>query len=629
MPLPVILASAAIAAATPSSNDEIVVTAALVPVSAADAPASVTLFDQDRIDALSPPFALDLIRLAPGISVSSSGGIGAQTQIRIRGAEANHTLVFIDGIAFNDTASDDQPRFETFPADGLGRIEVIRGPQSAIYGSEALGGVIALDTPDPLGAFRAAASAEYGSRDFARGAIAVASGGDAIGVSATSSFARSDGIDILGGGTGDKDGFKNYSASLKAVARPGSDTEIGVVGRYIHHHDSYDGTPPPLYVRGDTAENATAETYAVRGWAKFGLAADAPWRGLIEAQYLDSTNRNYDGDVHTNDSIGGRTRVAAQFGRRFDLGGNKQDLVARAEREDETYRTSDRQFGGGGDVDYHRGRTAIVGEWLGDWGKLVSTDIALRHDAFNRFRDATTLRTHATVHVTSTVDLLGGYSEGISQPGFTELFGYARDSGFVGNPALTPEKSRGFEAGARWTAGKAMLEVVGFSNALRDEIVYEGLPATPAIPFPYTYVNDPGKSRRRGVEVSSELRPVEGLRVSANYTYLDSRDGTKTREVRRPKNTANLVADWTSGRVTFGGSLAYVGKRRDIDFDIFSPVKLDDYLLAGARIAYAITRNMEAFARIDNAFDQKYQDVVGYATPGRSVYAGFRVRLGA
>ena len=137
-----------------------------------------------------------------------SGGLGSQTQIRIRGGEANHTRVLIDGIAFNDTASDDQPRFETFPAHGLGRIEVIRGPQSALYGSEALGGVVSLNTPDPIGALRAAASAEYGSDNFGRGSASIVSGGDTFGLSASGSFARGDGIDVLGGGLGDKDGFK-------------------------------------------------------------------------------------------------------------------------------------------------------------------------------------------------------------------------------------------------------------------------------------------------------------------------------------------------------------------------------------------------------------------------------------
>jgi vitamin B12 transporter len=641
MSISLLLASAsALATANASSGSDIIVTAALVPVAASDAPASITVFDQQRIEAFSYPFASDLIRLAPGISVSSAGGIGSQSQVRIRGAEANHTLVVIDGIPFNDTASDDQPRFETFSADGLGRIELIRGPHSAIYGSEALGGVVSLNSPDPIGALQASALAEYGSDNFARGSAAIVSGGDTVGVSATGNFSRGDGIDVLGGGLGDKDGFKNYGGSLKAVARPGSDGELGIVGHYIHHHGEFDGTPAPFFVRADTAENSTAETYAVRSWAKLGLADDAPWSGMIEALYLDSTNRNYDADLHTNDTQGNRTRFAGQLTHRFSLGGTAQTLVGRVEQEDEAYKTRDRQFGGFGDVDYTRARTTFVGEWLGEWEDLVSTDVAIRHDAFNRFKDTTTLRAHAVVHVTPAIGIVGGYSEGLSQPGFAELFGFARDSGFVGNPALTPEKSKGFEGGLRWTSDVARLELIAFTNTLRDEIVFESLPSTPTIMFPYTYVNADGKSGRRGIELSGEYRPIDNLRISANYTYLDAKEqklagGSKTREIRRAKHSANLYADYMGGPLTLGGSLSYVGKRADMDFDQFDPVTFDplrvrlkSYVLAGARAAYAITPALEVFARIENAFDEKYQDVVGYATLGRTVYAGLRLRLG-
>jgi len=633
MSISLLLASASALATSPVASTEIIVTAALVPVSEADAPASITVFDEKQIEALSVPFALDIVRLAPGVSVSTAGGIGSLTQIRIRGGEANHTKLLVDGISFNDIASDDQPRFETFPADGLGRIEVIRGPASALFGSEALGGVVSLNTPDPFGALRAAATAEYGSDNFARGSASIVSGGERVGVSASGSFARADGIDVLGGGLGDKDGFKNYSGSLKLVARPGTDGEIGVVGRYIHHHADFDGTPPPFFVRADTAENSTAETYAVRSWVRLGLPDDAPWSGLVQGLYLDSTNRNYDADVHTNDSIGTRANFAGQLTHRFSMAGTHQALIARAEYEDEQYKTRDKQFGGFGDVDYSRARTTFVGEWIGEWGTLLTTDIAVRHDAFNRFRDATTLRAHAIVHVTPSIGIRGGYSEGLSQPGFAELFGFARDSGFVGNTVLTPEKSRGFEAGLRWVGESGSLELVGFTSRVRDEIVFQSLPSTPTVMFPYTYVNAGGKSSRDGIELSGDYRPIEQLKISANYTYLDAREqkvagGLKAREIRRPKHSANLYVDYAAGPLTLGASLAYVGKRKDTDFDIFQSVTLGSYVLAGARVAYAITPALEVFGRIENAFNETYQDSVGYRTPGRTVYAGVRVRLG-
>ncbi|WP_166037686.1 TonB-dependent receptor [Sphingosinicella sp. YJ22] len=615
------------AAATPVADEEVVVTASLVPVAEDDAPASVTLFDAARIEALGSAQASDLIRLAPGASVSVSGGQGALTQVRLRGAEANHTLVFIDGIAFNDLAAGNQARFETFSADGLGRMELVRGPQSALWGSEALGGVIAMESPDPLGTRRGTASVELGSSDFLRASGAFATGGEHAGLSSTLSFARGEGIDILGGGTGDRDGFETLTAALRGAVRFG-DFNAGAVGRYVRHETEYDASDPFTFQRADTADVSEVDTKAGRIWLGYGDAV-TPWQVQIEGQHLDSENRNRLADTPTNASYGRRTRLGAQAVRRFEVSTTRHTIVVAAEHEEEAFGTRDLQFGGASDRDLERGRTAFVGEWRAEWGDLLTTDVAVRHDDFSAFRDATTLRLHAELDLGGGVALVGGYGEGIAQPSFVDLFGFGPGSGFIGNSDLRPERSEGFEGGLRWRRPAFSLEAIAFSNDLREEIV-EDFSIFPN----YTVVNAPGESRRRGIELSGEWRPSEGLRVSANYTYTDTREpetaGAALREVRRPEHTANLAGDWRIGPLTLGGSLAYVGERTDRDFDLFPApvVKLGAYVLASARFAYRISEVLEAYARVENGFDEQYQDVVGYATPGRSVYAGIRLSFG-
>lgn len=608
-------------------EEEVVVTASRVPVAEDEAPASVTVFGAERIEARGFSQASDLIRLAPGASVSVSGGQGALTQVRLRGAEANHTLVFIDGIAFNDLAAGNQARFETFSADGLARLELVRGPQSALWGSEALGGVVAMESPDPLGARRLVAGAEIGSRDFLRTSGAFATGGAEAGLSGTLSIARGDGIDILGGGSGDLDGFENWTASLRGAVRLG-DFSAGAVGRYVRHEIEYDGSDPFTFQRADTGDVSEVDTAAGRGWLGYGDAV-TPWQVRLEAQHLDSENRNRIATTRTNDSYGRRTRLGGQAIRRFDAGATRHTVVAAAEHEGEAFGTRDLQFGGASDRDLERSRTAFIGEWRAEWGPLT-TDIALRHDDFSAFEDATTLRLHAELELGGGVSLVGGYGEGIAQPSFVDLFGFGQGSGFVGNPNLRPERSQGFEGGIRWQRPAFALEAVAFSNDLRDEIVEDfGI-------FPnYTVVNAPGASRRRGIELSGEWQPIAGLSLSANYTYTDTRepDGPGTdalREIRRPEHTANVAADWRTGPLTLGGSLAYVGDRIDRDFDLFPApiVKLGAYVLGSARFAYRISEVLEAYARVENLFDEHYQDVVGYATPGRSVRAGIRLRFG-
>jgi vitamin B12 transporter len=613
--------------AAQTADPQIVVTASLLPVEQEEAPASVTVFDELEIEALGEPFALDYLRLSPGVSVASTGPQGTQTQVRIRGAEANHTLLFVDGIAFNDVASDNQARFESFTADGLSRIEVIRGPQSALWGSEALGGVVALSTPDPLGRRRASALAEYGSLGTARASGVFALGGETSGVAATASWARSDGIDILGGGGGDRDGFENGNASVKGIFRPATAMEVGAVGRYVAHASDYDSGFP----RADSQDRSEGETYAVRAWARWGLAEDSPWSLKVEAQHLDGEGRNFVGRSRTNDSLGGRTRAGGQVVRRFVAAGARHSLVAAVEREDERFRTRVRN--GGTDVDYERARTAFVGEWRAEWGDVAVTDLALRRDDFNRFRDATTIRGNLLVNLSRRLAAFAGYSEGLAQPGFADLFGFGPNTGHIPNAALRPERSAGFESGLRWRGQRLSGEIAGFSNDLEDEILFKTLSFSP---FTYTYENGSLRSRRRGVEASAEWRPTEALSLGAGYTYLDARDDQDDdpatialAEIRRPKHSASLMAAWAKGPLSIGASAAYVGKRRDTDFDIFRDVELGDYVLAGVRAAYRITANVELFGRIDNVGDADYQDVVGYATQGRTVHAGLRLRLGS
>src|SRR5438067_13573159 len=139
--------------ALPIATDQIVITASRTAESEARTPASVSVVDAKRIERLGDPLAATLLRLTPSVALTTIGPSGSLTEVRIRGAEANHTLLFIDGIKVNDPASGDTPRFELLNADIASRIEVVRGPQSALWGSEAIGGVIAVNgTSDARGA---------------------------------------------------------------------------------------------------------------------------------------------------------------------------------------------------------------------------------------------------------------------------------------------------------------------------------------------------------------------------------------------------------------------------------------------------------------------------------------------
>jgi vitamin B12 transporter len=487
-----------------------------------------------------------------------------------------------------------------------------------------LGGVIAAETPGP-GTRAIAALAEYGSLDSARAAGQLATEIGAVSLSATGAYLSSDGIDSFGAG-GERDGFENRSGSVKAVFSPSDAAELGLVGHYVEGLSRYDGFDPVTFRRADTLDETKNRIAAVRGW---GRAEAGGWSLMLDGSYLASANRNRLGDEPLNRTFGERFTLGAQLSKTVTLAFGEHRFIAAAEHEGEEFRARDQVFFGGTDQDRARDLTAVIGEWRAEWSERFATDIAIRHDSFSAFSDATTIRASVLVRPIERLTVRAAYGEGIAQPTFFDLFGFFPGS-FVGNAGLRPERSRGFEAGVRWQWDRTSVGVTGFSNRLRDEIIDTFDAAT----FTSSTANASGRSRRRGVEVEADHR-VGPVRLAFNYTYLDARErraegDLAVREVRRPRHSGNLIANGSFGSVRFGAALSYVGKRRDTDFDLFPAevVTLDDYLLGSLRLGYEVSDGIEAYARVENALDADYQDVIGYNTAGRTVYAGLRLRLG-
>jgi vitamin B12 transporter len=626
---PILFALAAQAASEPPSppnevkvGEDIVVTASREPVEAQESVSPVTTARSYEFRAAPGlPIVADLLRGLPGLSVSVSGPRGSLTQVRIRGAEANHTLLFIDGIRFNDPAAGNEPRFELLSGEGLSRVDVVRGPQSALWGSEAIGGVIAAYTITAGTKPSIEALAEYGSLESSR---LSGSASATIGKLELSGFAarlQSEGFDSFDG-TGDRDGFGNRSASLKAVFRPRGWLELEAVGHWVEGESEYDGVDPASFRRADTLDSTRNRIGAIRGWAQ---AEAGGWTGSVETTFLASANRNLLAGSPLNRTAGSRLTFMGQLSK--ETGGHRLTLAA--EHQEEKFRARDQIFFGATDQDRSRRLEAGVVEWVAEWSSWLTTDVAIRHDRFSAFRDATTFKAGATIEPARRISLTGSYGEGIAQPTFYDLFGFFPGS-FTGNPLLKPERSDEWQLAVRRT-GLVTFGLGVFSARLRDEIVDVFDPAT----FRSTTANASGISRRRGVEATAELRLSERGKAAFYYTWLDAEErqvagGLALREPRRARHSAALYGERRFGDVQLQARLAYVGRRRDTDFDSFPAraVTLDDYLLASATIDWQISKALEAFVRAENGFDADYQDVYGYRTQGRTVHAGVRVRLG-
>ena len=623
---PIILLLAAAPLSDVAAQD-IIVTASREPVARAEAPASSTLIGRDQLDLLGFPLTSDVLRLVPGVAVAASGPPGSQVQVRIRGAEANHSLLFVDGIKFNDPAAGNEARFELLTNDSLARIELVRGPQSALWGSEAIGGVVAVETADARRGDGVSAIGEYGSHQSARAATRLALRSGDFAVSGSAGWLQSDGIDAFGGG-GDRDGYDNRFASLKAVLAPAAGAEVGVVGHHVAGKSQYDGLDPVTFVHADTLDSTSNRITAGRVWAKYDWADS--WSLGLDGSLLESSNRNRLAGAPLNSTFGRRSTFSAQLGRSLGIAGTSHRLNIAAEHERERFRARDRQYSGGTDQDRSRSLTAFAAEWRGEWTEWLVSDLAVRHDDFSDFADATNVRASLLVRLNDQWSLHAGYGQGIAQPSFYDLFGFFPGS-FVGNPALKPEKSTSWETGLRWADARTSVAVTAFSARLRDEIVDVFDPAT----FESSTANAAGTSHRRGIEIEAERRIADKARLTLSYSWLDA-DEQKSpalphvREVRRPRHSGSLAVTTPLGPVDAGASLAYVGRRLDTDFDAFPArtVSLRAYWLASLNVGWRLGRGVEAYARMENALDDRYEDAVGYATLGRTVYAGLRLRLG-
>ena len=614
--------------APPIDNQSaIIVTASRLPAPVADSAASASIVDQDRLERLGEPAITSYLRLLPSTSVATGGSAGSFTQVRIRGAEANHSLLFIDGIRANDPAAGNEPRFELLGADIASRIELVRGPQSALWGSEAIGGVISVGG-DAATSTGASATVEGGSFGFRRAAGSASFGSDALGIALAYGHQSADGIDSFDGDGAkidERDGFT--SNVLRGLARwsPVDKLALTASGFWLAGRSDYDGTDPFTYLRADTLDRTRNRLAAGRIGMVHGEQDDA-WQAKLSGSLLTSRNRNLLDGSEVNESEGRRSTIDAEVDHLLTTGSVEHALIVAGTVENERFSTADIAFGGFSNQSRTRRHWSLTGEWKASWADRVITDVAVRRDAFNRFRDATTLRASVLFKASKSISLAASYGEGIAQPTFFDLYGFFPGS-FIGNPSLRTERSRGFEGSVRFAHGPLAASLTAHRQRLSDEITGIFDPDT----FLSSAVNAAGKSRRQGIEAEASWSHGKALRLAATYAYLDASEPSvgagQLRELRRPKHSGSVTLDGSRGKFNYGASIAYVGRRADTDFDLFQRVSLSPYWLAGARVAYAVRPGVELFGRIANAFDDRYQDVVGYRTEGRSAYAGLRLAV--
>ncbi|MSR09010.1 MAG: TonB-dependent receptor [Gammaproteobacteria bacterium] len=626
-------------------RDTLVVTASRIPVPLSASGSSVTVIDREQIDARQSVFAVDLLQDVPGVAVSRSGSIGAQTQVRIRGAEANQVLVLIDGIEVNDPAGNDEFAFQDLTTWDVERIEVVRGPQSALWGSDALAGVINVITRQPTDEFSAAGFAEGGAFDTY--SVGGRVSGEVLGARTGLSLSRVNSNGSNSSRSGDEDdGYQNTTGSLTLAGSPTDNLELDLVGRYTSTSKDFDASDFSTSLPADSTETTDVDLGYFRTGGTLKLMEER-WTQSLQAAWTttDTENANAFGDNGSTgaDKYGIYYQTSWQFTPRIaDAPGDSVTLALLHEQQDFTQRGDVLTFPGPAPGDppqvfdpnqnQDQRTTAAVLEAIYSPLPRSSVSLSARYDNNSDYDDVATYRaTTAWTTASTRTRLHASYGTGQKAPTFVERFGFFPDT-FTGNPDLEPETSKGWEAGLDQPLfeGRVSLGATYFHEDLKNEI--NGFVFDPGTGG-FTADNLQGESQRRGVEITALARLTGGLRLAGSYTYLDATEpdaltGDDKGEVRRPRHVATVNGDWRffDNRADVNLNLSYVGDRTDVffgppNFDR-ATVNLDSYYLASVAVSYRATEQVRVYARVENLLDQNYEDVYGYNTPGLGAYAG-------
>lgn len=609
---------------------EVVVSASRVPLPSTAVGSAVTVITGEELENKQSRFVADVLREVPGVAVNRTGNFGGLTQVRIRGAEANHTLVLIDGMEVGDPFNGSEFDFSQLLTNDIERIEVLRGAQSALYGSEAIGGVISITTKRAREGFSASLAAEGGSFLTRNVRGSASAGFEDFDLRVGMEIFETDGFDISPSGDED-DSSQVRSANFRSAYRPAENLEFRVNGRLVDREAETD--TQDFVTTGEAIDANTdfeGQEINLRTEGQLDLFGGA-WEQILGGAFTRSDIDRFDGGTFTSGSVGSKRKLDYQsnviletpnlmdtvhgftvFGEveqeRFE---NIQPFVPAANQVEQT-------------INY-----AVVGEYrLQAFDRLFLSG-SVRYDKFDEFEDATTYRVTGSFDVLETGSRLhASYGTGIKAPSFFELFGFIPDQ-FVGNPNLEAERSEGWDVGIeqQFLDGRIVADVTYFQADLFDEIAGSsggGLPST---------INLSGESKRNGVETSLRVVPFDGLTLTGSYTYLRTSEPGGLSEVRRPRHTASFNANWSflDERANLNLGVDYNGETDDLEFASATTrnrIRLDDYALVSLAGRYEPIEGVEVFGRIENALNQNYEEVFGFETPGRAVFVGARVSFG-
>jgi vitamin B12 transporter len=620
-----VVAFPVLAASDQDDLDQIIVTGSRAPVSINSVGSAVTVITRDDIERRQARYVSDLLRTVPGFSVSQSGVTGSQTQVRVRGAEANHVLVLIDGARANDPATGDEFRWEFLTTANIERIEIVRGPQSALWGSDAVAGVVHIITRSGQSQSRASGYVEAGSLNTLNSALNGGFGDDNWSLNLSVEHLETDGGNISR--SGDEDDNSDITTGSLSASLQASDKLAFTFGvRTVDSYSQYDnvdffvtGLPTDSDVALDTTQNNVQIGSTIGN-------SESRVKHHFAARYFDSENRNLADGVEDVTALAERITFAYQI----DISLDDDVLSLALEQEDLDFEQRGAVVFGDPNQSQSMDVMSVVADYQAHTGDNLMWLVSARFDDNSMFDDAVTGRVSMVWSLNDATRVRGNIGTGRKNPTFIELFGYFPGQ-FVSNPNLKPEKSTSFDLGIERQVTEALnVQLSLFKQDLEDEI--NGFVFDP-VTFLSTAENMLETSKREGAELAIRWDMSEQFGLNASYTYIDS-SAENLREVRRPRHSGHVDIDYgfMNDRGRLALTAAYGGTRTDTFFPPWpnppEVVTLTNHWLVDLTAQFRVSESVKVFARTNNLLDTDYEQVYGYKTPGRTAYAGLEVSFG-
>ena len=625
-----------------------VVSASLIPTPADQTASSVTVITAADIEREQRRTVPDLLQTVPGLNVVQSGGPGGTTAVFMRGMNANHVKVLMDGIDVGDlTTPNGAFDFAHLLTGDIERIEVLRGPQSGLYGSDAMGGVISITTKRGEGPPKATGMIEGGSFGTFNQTAGVSGSQGNFDYAFNVLHFRSDNTPVMPlnlvppGGQRINNSYNNWTYATNLGAKLTDDLSVRLIGRYTQAKLGLSGIdfvnffpgPPMAEALPDTQANHNAYTRAEAVWTP-----SAGFKNVFGVSYVNLWNRSVDPNPDSGFTSPLVSPPITNLGQRtkFDWHGEAkvapgQTVVLGLEHQRETLRTDST---GTTDPFFNftqtttsakTGNKAGFIELQSEFEKRFYIVSNLRYDDNENFGGHTTWRVApAFIAPVTETKLKASYGTGFKAPTLNQLFS-SFPPFFISNPDLKPEKSVGYDAGFEqpfWN-DRVRVGATYFHNDVTDLI--QSVTIDPTVPL--STLENVQKAKTQGWEMFGAATVTDRFKVRTDYTFTRAIDTTTGLDLlRRPRRKNSVTAIWTPvDKLSLSATLLHVGVWSDIDRQLSTTIQQDGYTLVNLAANYAVDEHLAVFGRIDNALNRQYQDPNGFLRPGFGIYGGMRV----